>query len=1289
MSKAMTRLWHCILWLLVSVMVMLAIAVTALRVTLPKLNQFQDEIHLFVNQYTGLDLEIQDVRGYWRNTHPSISLQSIHVDLPADTEIQLVAERLDIEFDIIQSLFRLKPVVAELNVHGLDLNLQSVDLFNPVNEAGEVGQPRDTKAQLKQIEQLFLRQLDDFSLYDSRIAYLGIDGELRALDIDKLRWRNIGKRHLAEGVVSIADANISALKVSADFRDHGSLADISGEFYLEAESLFVTPWLNSYLQSETGIQSGHLSFATWISLANSRPVDAYLEFNPSELIWQEGAQHELMLESGVFKLFPTENGLQVSGHSLELRTDDIQWPELDLAFDLSSTGWRLNVSELDIQAVTPLVKLLPDSEQASQTIEQLAPYGRVEDLRISMSEGIDSLTYSVDVHNLGIAQWGLLPEVHKANLSLFGNAYQARATLSLFDDVLPYGDVFQAPLNMRQAHTDIVWQRDESGWSLWADKVTAATPDIQVLGAFRLDFPKQKSPFLSFYAEADLFDAGQVWRYLPTRALGLGLTDYLSTAIQGGRVETAKLLWYGELGDFPYRDNEGVFQAWVGLREAKYSFETSWPALTDMQLDLLFENESMYLDSRSAKLMDIEASRVVGRIPALHSDGHIEIEARAIGPGPAVRDYMTASPLVDSVGAALTAIDVQGEVEASFQLNIPFEGSEEARAWGRAELSDNLVTIDAPPMVLESVSGTIEFDNDVVRSTGLDAQLLSQPVSVDFSGENAGRGYAVNVDVLGDWQIKPLYPYVGQQWLEPVTGHAPWNVGIDIQLNDVGFTYQIDGEAQLSQLASAHPYPLNKPLGKAGKLRLEASGNQEMISARLQLPQAKYQAEIDIRPQTPVLAATHLVVGSGSFKMSPIVGHTAQIRANRFNLDHWMSAAEPSQGKPKAALDELNTPEIPLPQRIDLDVKRLSFATMDWHDVSFNARKRGQNWRFNLDSQQAKGHASFEGGDQLNVALEQLNIFVPALEDNADQEPKLVESLESDQPLISEHDRHLHASLPNIDLQIDDFWLQGYKVGKVNVDLRREGDTLNWRTIKIQSGRNQMDLSSQWTLTEDQSYTKLKVDIKGENNSDVMERFGISSGVQQAPFELQAQNQWQGAPWSMRIDTLQGNASVKLGKGMISDVSGAARLLGMFSLDSIIRRMQLDFTDVFDRGMAFNSITGQGEIRNGVFVTNDIRMDAIAGEMIIKGLANLNDQTVDAEVTFTPDITSGIPVLTAFAVAPQTALYVLAITTVVSPIVEVFTQVNYEVKGPFDAPSVREISRSQGEYTLPEELRGK
>ncbi len=91
---------------------------------------------------------------------------------------------------------------------------------------------------------------------------------------------------------------------------------------------------------------------------------------------------------------------------------------------------------------------------------------------------------------------------------------------------------------------------------------------------------------------------------------------------------------------------------------------------------------------------------------------------------------------------------------------------------------------------------------------------------------------------------------------------------IDLQLNDVGFTYQLDVLAQLNRLASQYPYPLAKQVGESGQAKLQASGNQESISARLQIPNAKYQTEIDITGDVPVLTATHLMVGKGGFRIS-------------------------------------------------------------------------------------------------------------------------------------------------------------------------------------------------------------------------------------------------------------------------------------------------------------------------------------------------------------------------------------------------------------------------------------
>ncbi|MFV0449135.1 MAG: YhdP family protein [Vibrio sp.] len=1292
MISTFTRLGRFVLWLIVSLLVLLAIAVTALRMLLPEMNRYQGEIERWVSDQSNIQFKITDVRGFWKNTHPSLALTAVRADLPASSNVRISTQQIDIEFDLFESLLTRNPVIADMSIHGMKLDISSID-WNKLKRNNSPANSSDVSEGegqvVKLLDNLFLRQLDNFSLIDSTILYQTIAGEIRQLDIAKLRWRNRGSRHFAEGEVSLADTSINSLLVSADFEDHGSLLDISGNFYVSADNLRVTPWLTRYVKEETGIERGRISFNAWMTLDHNQPVDGYVELKPSELIWgEDGQSNELLLESGIVKLLPADKGWQVNGHSLQLRTNDIPWPDLDLALDWQPEGWTLNLSQLDIESLLPMVGLMPDSQQTTQMVDNLKPGGLLEDIRVSMGESTDSLRYSAQLSAGRIAQWELLPEVHQLQAKITGSADIANIHATLIDDSLPYGEVFQAPLNIRYGDVNLVWQTNSEGWSLWSDKVSVATPDLQALGAFRLDFPHDKSPFLSFYLEADAYNAGETWRYLPTLALGDDLTDYLSTAIQGGRVDTAKLIWYGDLGSFPYQNHNGVFQAWVGLQEGKFSFDTSWPTINNLQLDLLFENEAMYLDSHSATLMDVTAKRITGRIPSLAPDGHIEIEASAVADGNAVRAYMTATPLVDSVGAALNAVQVSGEVTSEFQLNIPFTHDQQPRAWGWADLSKNHVNIEAPPMELDSVSGRINFDNDVITAAGLSSKLLTQPISFDFQGESTPQGYAVNIDVIGDWDVKPLVPYVGERWLKPLKGHAPWQTRVALQLNDVGFTYQIESSADLKMVASEYPYPLRKKSKVAAKALLQASGNQESITARLQLPQTKYQAEIDIRPDTPVLTASNLVLGQGSFKISPVVGHHAQVRIDRFNLDNWISLMndQPAEKAGKSSLDKMNTPQIPLPQRVDVKTQELTLAGIEWHDVDFNARQKGLGWVMNLTSQEAQGQASYIEPYDLSISFDRLHVFVPAL-DEEQPKPLLAAHNNQAEPLISDFDREFHRLMPNLTLAIQDFWLQGYKVGNVNVDFQRRGDTLEWKKIDVVSGTNTVHMTGNWTLTDSRSHTQLKMEVQGENNSDLMERFGISSGIQKASFNMWSDLQWEGAPWSMKVSTVQGKVKTELGKGVISDVSGAAKFLGLFSLDSIIRKMQLDFSDVFDKGMAFDSITGSGEVDKGVFVTNDIKMDAVAGDMTIKGLADLNTRTVDAEVNFVPDITSGIPVLTAFAVTPQTVLYVLAITTVIAPVVEVFTEVNYEVKGPMDSPIVNEISRSRGEFKLPKKLR--
>lgn len=177
-----------------------------------------------------------------------------------------------------------------------------------------------------------------------------------------------------------------------------------------------------------------------------------------------------------------------------------------------------------------------------------------------------------------------------------------------------------------------------------------------------------------------------------------------------------------------------------------------------------------------------------------------------------------------------------------------------------------------------------------------------------------------------------------------------------------------------------------------------------------------------------------------------------------------------------------------MPERVDAAVKELTFAGLDWHDVDLNARRKDLGWLLNLDSQEIKGQANYIEPYDLSIALERLHLFLPQLE--AGEEALLVDLDRQKLPLITDFDRKFHQWMPNLTLTIKDFWLQGYKIGQANVDFQRQGDTLLWKSIDFTSGTNQLHVNGTWTLTDTQSRTQMNLDMKGDNNSDLMARLG-------------------------------------------------------------------------------------------------------------------------------------------------------------------------------------------------------
>ena len=111
--------------------------------------------------------------------------------------------------------------------------------------------------------------------------------------------------------------------------------------------------------------------------------------------------------------------------------------------------------------------------------------------------------------------------------------------------------------------------------------------------------------------------------------------------------------------------------------------------------------------------------------------------------------------------------------------------------------------------------------------------------------------------------------------------------------------------------------------------------------------------------------------------------------------------------------------------------------------------------------------------------------------------------------------------------------------------------------------------------------------------------------------------------------------------------------------------------------MSFSS-----KFNNGIVKSDDFYLDGSAGKITGGGLIDLPNLNVNYRLSYSPAVTSSLPVLAAFAVNPLTGAAVLMLTKILEPVVDTIIRVDFSVKGSIMDPVVKIESSEKGKIKL-------
>ncbi|SEB00650.1 YhdP family protein [Alkalimonas amylolytica] len=553
----------------------------------------------------------------------------------------------------------------------------------------------------------------------------------------------------------------------------------------------------------------------------------------------------------------------------------------------------------------------------------------------------------------------------------------------------------------------------------------------------------------------------------------------------------------------------------------------------------------------------------------------------------------------------------------------------------------------------------------------MQASWSGLPFALKLSGQQGKEHYQLGLQLDGQQEAAQMLSRVPVKLPELAHGDTNWQLQLDVQLPGDGFAYQAQLQANFDQTALALPAPYNKAAGDESALEVWVQGDaeQSLIRAAYSEPlyfQARLQHDSGTMDQVLLrLGGRHYGVLEPGLVVDVELDATELLPWFELLLPPLTAASEHRSGLwPALSRVRGRVATLHLPEQLALHQTLFELTPADDHwALQLNGAEMASQWRFYHDWQQ-RGIAI--DMDYLRLKAQDAELSQTAALPAAERQP--MEWLEQ---------------LPPIRLRCQDCSYGSYALGQVQAELANTDQGLELRRFQAEYKRNRLQLSGHWQPDGGLGLSHFKGSLYSPNLGALLSEYELSTAISGSRADVQFDVHWQGSPLQFGLASLGGTASWQLGEGSLSEVSDkGARLFSLFSLNSLVRKLRLDFRDVFAKGFFYNRMQGEISLHQGVAQTSNSTIDGVAGNLSMQGYADLVNRKLDYQMTLVPKVTSSLPVIIAWMVNPVSGLAALALDEMFTS-AEVISRVNFTVTGTFDEPVVTEVNRHSTEVPVP------
>lgn len=842
------------------------------------------------------------------------------------------------------------------------------------------------------------------------------------------------------------------------------------------------------------------------------------------------------------------------------------------------------------------------------------------------------------------------------------------------------------PLKLENLRADLQWKNLNNQYLIDINRFDTTEQTLRIQGAGKITVPVasetsqiQHVPTLDLNIQLQQGQVAQIHRYIPDKLLPHTI-EWFKNSLLSGTFKTMTIKLKGAVNQLLESNH---LQLKTILEKVKLRYEPSWPPIENLTTSLELQGRTITLIAQQGFIYRSKITQATGIIKDITADEPaLDFIGELQGTGEDCIQFIKNSPLHQDIDVSEGHLDVSGQVGVQLKINVPFSPAPNT-IFTKISLKNSIVRDDAFKIKLTEVTGELYFDGKYLSSNTLHGKLSETPVDFKLSvqpQENHQKLIFISLSSQVDRH------FIYEQMYNISTEFEKWrhiydhfsgsmrlegNIRIfKTQQPETSYT-DIVLHSKMQGMTLDLPQPLLKTAEQSLPFRLHAFVPKVGdTTVRVNFGQA-VNTTLNFNPgltRGTILLGDDKPVDLPENNELQLIGKTEQL--SWYAWQHLLFGEQPPEARSKD--------KFPLPFLIDLKTARLDIFGQLFDEVNIKAQLKDEVWHVSLVGQGINGKIQYDNTQSHPTAhLVFKNLIIPP-QDDIKPELNDNETPDTTDP----------RDLPTMTFHADNLQFGKMFLGNVNIYTYPTARGMFIDLVEAKNNGLNIAARGEWKYQEQQQYTALTVWMDSKNIPVFLQNLGFShSPISGGTAQIEMDVQWLDTPYRFKLAKLKGKLRFLLTDGLIVDVDpGVGRVIGLFDLTVLPRRITLDFNDIFSKGFAFSDILGEFELNYGLAHTDRVIIQAPAARIEIQGQTDLINKQYNQLVNVFPHVSNTLPIAGALVGGLGVGALAIVIQQLLQNEIEKTVNYQYHVTGSWDKPQIESVSIPSKTPQLPQRL---